>query len=336
MFCVECGAEGPTYQGLCALDFLRKHPVVAPPEVLDIERCSSCGSFRSKSGWSKIDRELALTGLLREAIPKLSPWERVTFTHVARDEDANNLSLTVKALGRFEALQDFRVRVRIKPSLCDSCQKQRGRYFEGVLQVRGDGRDLTSQEMRAVRTLVSARVDRAGDPAAFISRIEEVHGGLDFYLSTNALGKALARELSESFGGSVSSSPKLFGQKEGREVYRVTSLVRLGPFHIGDVVRHKDALAEVTSVRPFVVLRNLATGESRRFKPKDVRSAKRVDAERFEAKIEHLGSGQVVAIHPESGAARPVQPAPVRGTSQAVVVWTREAAFLSGLPAASK
>ena len=101
-------------------------------------------------------------------------------------------------------------------------------------------------------------------------------------------------------------------------------------------MRHKDALAEVTSVRPFVVLRNLATGESRRFKPKDVRSASRVDAERFEAKIERLDSGQVVAIHPESGAARPVQPAPVRGTSQAVVVWTREAAVLSGLPAVHK
>src|SRR2546426_1091870 len=260
MFCVECGAEGPTYQGLCARDFLKKHPVVAPPEVLDIERCTSCGSFRLKSGWSKIDRELALTGLLREAIPKLAPWERVTFTHVAREEDANNLSLTVKALGRFEDLQsvqDFRVRVRIKPSLCDSCQKQRGRYFEGVLQVRGDG----------------------------------------------------------------------------REGYRVTSLVRLGPFHIGDVVRHKEYLAEVTSVRPFVVLRDLATGESRRFKPKDVRSAKRVDAERFEAKIERLESGQIVAVHPESEEARPVRPSPKDRTAHAVVVWTQDGAYLSLLPA---
>ena len=335
MFCVECGAEGPTYQGLCARDFLKKHPVVAPPEVLDLERCTSCGSFRLKSGWSKIDRELALTGLLREAIPKLAPWERVTFTHVAREEDANNLSLTVKALGRFEDLQsvqDFRVRVRIKPSLCDSCQKQRGRYFEGTLQVRGDGRELTPQEMRGVRTFVIARVDRTGDPAAFVSRIEEVHGGLDFYLSTNGLGKALARELSDSFGGRVSSSPKLFGQKQGREVYRVTSLVRLGPFHIGDVVRHKEYLAEVTSVRPFVVLRDLATGESRRFKPKDVRSAKRVDAERFEAKIERLESGQIVAVHPESEEARPVRPSPKDRTAHAVVVWTQDGAYLSLLP----
>ena len=339
MFCVECGAEGPTYQGLCARCFPKRHPVLRPPDLLDLERCTSCGSFRVGSGWSKVDRELALTALLREAVPVLPPWERVSFTQVAREEDPNNLALTVKALGRFEDLQsvqDFRVRVRIKPSLCDPCQKQRSRYYEGVLQVRGDGRELTPAEVRAVRTFVTARVDRAGDTDSFVSRIEEVHGGLDFYVSANALGKALARDLSESFGGTVSSSPKLYGQKQGREVYRVTSLVRLGPFHVGDVVRHKDALAEVTSVRPFVVLRNLATGESRRFKPKDVRSASRVDAERFEAKIERLDSGQVVAVHPESGAARPVQPAPVRGTSQAVVVWTREAAFLSGLPAASK
>src|SRR2546427_4228328 len=248
MFCVECGTEGPTYQGLCARDFLKQHSVVAPPEVLDIERCTSCGSFRLKSGWSKVDRELALTGLLRETIPKLAPWERVTFTHVAREEDANNLSLTVKALGRFEDLQsvqDFRVRVRIKPSLCDSCQKQRGRYFEGTLQVRGDGRELTPQERRAVRTFVIARVDRTGDPAAFVSRIEEVHGGLDFYLITNALGKALARELSESFGGSGSSSPKLFGPKQRREVDPPTSPVRLGPLPTGAGVPYQESRPEV-------------------------------------------------------------------------------------------
>src|SRR2546426_201744 len=250
MFCVECGAEGPTYEGLCARDFLKKHPVVAPPDVLDLDRCTSCGSFRLASGWSKIDRELALAGLLRENIRKLPPWERVTFTHVACEEDANNLSLTVKALGRFEALQsvqDFRVRVRIKPTLCDSC-------------------------------------------------------------------------------------PKLFGQKEGREVYRVTSLVRLGAFHVGDVVRHKGVLAEVTSARPFVVLRDLTTGEARRFKPKDVRTARRVDAERFEAKIERLDSGQVVAIHPESEEARPVRPRPEDRTARAVVVWTPEGAYLSKVP----
>ena len=335
MFCVECGAEGTTYQGLCARCFMKKHPVVEPPVFLDVARCTSCGSFHLRPGWAKVDRELALPQILREAVAPLPPYERVSFTHLAREEDANNLAVTVKALGRFEDLesvQDFRVRVRIKPVLCDSCQKQRSRYYEGILQVRGDDRELTPKEVRAVRTFVVVRVDRAEDAKSFVSRMEEVHGGLDFYVSTNALGKTLARELAEAFGGRVSSSPKLFGQKQGREVYRVTSLVRLGTFHVGDVVRHKGGLAEVTAVRPFVVLRDLATGESRRFKPKDVRSAKRVDAERFEATMERLESGPAIAVHPESGEARPVQPAPKAQTARAVVVWTADAAYLSSLP----
>src|SRR5207302_463181 len=131
---------------------------------------------------------------------------------------------------------------------------------------------------------VAARVDRSEGAATFVSRIEEVHGGLDFYVSTNALAKGLARDIAGSFGGIVSASPKLFGQKQGKEVYRVTALVRLAAFQKGDVVRHKGSLAEVTSLRPFVVLRDLVTGERRRFKPKDVRGARRIDAERFEAR----------------------------------------------------
>jgi nonsense-mediated mRNA decay protein 3 len=336
MFCVECGAEGPVYQGLCGKCFPKKHPAIAPVDMLDLSRCTSCGSFLLRSGWSKVDRDLALTQLLREAMPPLAPYERVGFTQVAREEDANNLAVTVKAVGRFQDLapvQNFHLRVRIKPSLCDTCQKQRGRYFEGILQVRGEDRDLAPREIRAVRTFVAARVDRSEDREAFVSRMEEVDGGLDFYVSQNALAKGLARDLAGAFGGTVSSSPKLFGQREGREVYRVTALVRLGAFQKGDVVRHKGTLAEVTSVRPFVVLRDLETGESRRFKPKDVRRARRIDSERFEARLERIESGEVVAVHPESGERRPLRPTPRTAGPKGVVVWTPDGAYLSSLPA---
>ena len=335
MFCVECGTEEPVYEGLCAKCFLKKHPVVRPVELLDIARCTSCGSFRFRSGWSKVDRELALPQLLREAMPPLPPYERVGFTNVAREEDPNNIALTVKAVGRFRdlaPLQDFHLRVRIKPSICDTCQKQRGRYYEGILQVRGDDRDLMPREMRSVRTLVVARVDRSDDASAFVTRIEEVHGGLDFYLSTNALAKRLARDVADTLGGTVSSSPKLYGQKQGREVYRVTALVRLAAFQKGDVVRHKGALAEVTSVRPFVVLRDLVTGEARRFKPKEVRGARRIDAERFEARFTRLDSGETLAVHPDHRGERPITPRPNPRATRGVVVWTDEGVYLSGLP----
>ena len=336
MFCVECGAEGPVYQGVCGSCFAKKHPVVEPPANLDVPRCAQCGAFHFRSGWSRVELDLAIPQLLREKVRALPPFEHVTFTHVAREEDANNFFLTVKASGRFEDLrqgQGFHVWLRVKPSVCDTCAKQAGHYYEGILQVRAEDRDLTPAEMRGVRTLVLSRVERGRDEAGdFISRTEEIHGGLDFYVSTNALGTRLAKEVAEAFGGSVTASPKLFGQRQGKEIYRVTTLVRLPAFQVGDLVRHKSEVTEVLSLRPFVELRNLATGERRRYKAKDLRGLRRVDAERFETEIRPGVSGGLVAPHPDSGAERPVLSRGVR-PGRAVVVWTADEAYVSGLPA---
>ena len=336
MFCVECGAEGPVYQGVCASCFAKKHPLVEPPANLDVPRCQTCGAFHFRAGWSRVDLDVAIPQLLREKVRALPPFEHVAFTHVAREEDANNYFLTVKASGRFEDLrqvQDFHVRLRIKPSVCDTCAKQAGRYFEGILQVRAEDRDLTPAEMRAVRTLVLARVERGRDEGGdFISRTEEIHGGLDFYVSTNGLGQRLAKELADTFGGTVSASPKLFGQREGKEIYRLTTLVRLPAFEVGDVVRHKSEVTEVISLRPFVELRNLITGEKRRYKPKDLRGLRRMDAERFEADLRPNPGGGLVATHPESGAERPLGTKGAK-PGRAVVVWTADEAYVSGLRA---
>ncbi len=337
MFCVECGAEGPVYGGVCASCFAKKHPLVEPPAHVDVPRCTHCGAFHFRSGWSRVDLDLAIPQLLREQVRPLPPFEHVTFTHVAREEDANNYFLTVKASGRFEELrqvQDFHVRLRIKPSVCDTCQKQVGRYYEGILQVRAEGRDLTPQEVRAVRTLVQSRVDRGREPSGdFVSRTEEVHGGLDFYVSTNALGTRLAKETAEAFGGTVSSSPKLYGQRQGKELYRVTSLVRLPAFQVGEVVRHKGTPVEVASLRPFVELRDLETGETRRYKPKDLRGLRRVEAERFEGEIRIDEAGHAVAVHPDTGAERAVRTRGVKRAARAVIVWTADDAYVSSLPA---
>ncbi|HEY7587492.1 MAG TPA: NMD3-related protein [Thermoplasmata archaeon] len=336
MFCVECGAEGATVNGLCAKCFAKKHPLVAPPPHIDIARCGQCGSFLLATGWVRTEPDTAILQLLRERVAPLPPFKRILFSQEAREEDENNFALTVKASGHYEGLsqiQGFHTRLRMKPSLCERCQKQASRYYEGILQVRGDGRALTDREIGAIRTLVRTRIDRRqGESGEFVSRTEEVDGGLDFYVSTNALGTRLAREIADSLGGTVAASPKLYGQRGGKELYRVTTLVRLPPFAIGDVVRHKDAIAEVVAVRPFVELRDLRSRETRRYKAKDLRGLRRVDAQRFEARIRQAPDGRTVAVHPESGAERPLA---FRGARKAtaVVVWTQEDVYLSGLPA---
>ena len=336
MFCVECGAEGPVYQGVCANCFAKKHPLAEPPAHLDVPRCQTCGAFHFRSGWSRVDLDLAIPQLLRERVRALPPFEHVVFTHEAREEDANNYFLTVKASGRFEDLrqvQDFHARLRIKPSVCDTCAKQAGHYYEGILQVRAEDRELTPAEMRAVRTLVAHRVERGRDESGdFVSRTEEIHGGLDFYVSTNGLGQRLGKELADAFGGTIAASPKLFGQRQGKEVYRVTTLVRLPAFRVGDVVRHKSAVTEVVSLRPFVELRDLVSGEKRRYKTKDLRGLRLVDAERFETDLRNEATGGVLAVHPDSRAERPVATKGAK-PGHAVVVWTADDAYVSALPA---
>jgi len=335
MFCVECGREGPTALSLCAACFAKKHRLVEPPPHTDVSRCTECGRLRFEGSWTRSDLDLAIPRILREAVSPLPPFERVSFTHVIRPEDTNNFLLTVKASGRYEGVeivQDFHVRLRVKPTLCDVCSKQKSRYYEGIVQVRGDGRDLTAQEVREVRTFVRARVDRGRDASGeFLSKIEEIHGGLDFYASSNALGKVLARALAEAYGGTVTTSPKLFGQRGGKEIFRVTSLVRLPAFHRGDVVRHRDALEEVVKIASFVILRDLRSGEERRYKPKDLRGLRKTDAERFATVLETHGR-EVLATHPDSGAERPVATRGAR-PGPAIVVWTADGAYVSALPA---
>ncbi len=332
MFCVECGREGPTVDGLCPSCFAKKKPVLVPPANVDIPRCQRCGSLRLSADWSHVDLDLAIPQALREKVRVLPPYRRASFTHVAREEDPANFYLTVKAVGRHEGLevvQDFHTRLRLRPAVCDTCQRKDGRYYEGILQVRAAGRDLTPKEDRETRTFVAARADRGREDGDFVSRTEEVRGGLDFYVSTNALAARLAKDLAGTVGGTVASSPKLFGQREGKEVYRVTTLVRLPAFRIGDVVRYKGRLSEVLELAPFVALRDLESGERRKFKPKDLRGAIRVEADRFEAELEPGADGRIVATHPDSGAQRAILTKGVRERTRGWVIWTQDEAYTS-------
>jgi len=333
MFCVECGTEGTTTDGLCATCFAERHRVLDPLPHLDVSRCAQCESWRLGSGWVRTDLGDAVRVLLSERIKSRDPFESVAFTFRTRAEDPNNFALEVRALGVYGALrqsEDFRTRLRVKPSRCDTCAKERSHYYVGILQVRGTGRELTPSEIRDIRTFVMVRVDRARDTGEFVSKIDTTEGGLDFYVSTNAFTKVLAREVAHSFGGTVSSSPKLFGKRGGKEIFRVTSLVRLAPFRIGGVVRYKGTIHEVVSLAPLMTLRDLVTGERRRFKPKDLRGARAVRAERFEADLGHEGT-HLLATHPETGVAREVTTRGVR-PGRGVVVWTEGDAFVSSLP----
>ena len=232
MFCVECGREGPTLDGLCGSCFRKRNPLLQPPEAVDAVVCGDCGKVETGSGWARIDLEAAIPVLLRAQIPVHPRATRVTFTHVSRREGEQNLGLAVKAAAWVEGLElveSFHTRLRVKRGLCPTCNRRHSKYYEGILQVRADSRPLTAAERDRLVAFVEAEVARrsAKGEELFISRIEDVRGGADVYLSSNSTARTIARALADEFRGTVGASPKLHGRRKGKDLYRVTYLVRI-------------------------------------------------------------------------------------------------------------
>lgn len=133
--------------------------------------------------------------------------------------------------------------VRVKNTVCRRCSRQLGNYYESILQVRSMAKDLPEDRRNEALAMIMNHVDQvsATNRSLFITKVEQVPGGIDVYLSSIALGKALCKELSDSFCAESKEAAKLVGQTDdGQDMYRVTYLVRLPEYNVGDVVIFDD------------------------------------------------------------------------------------------------
>ena len=273
-FCVECGAEGSTLEGLCADDFVERHPLVRAPERMSVAKCAHCGKLELSRGWTDATVEDAIPGLLAAQVRKDRHVTKVAYAWTSRREHENIVGLTVEAncrVGEWDRVASFRTKVRIRGGVCPTCSKRRGDYFVGTVQVRADGRSLTDEEgQRAAR--VAGQAVAGGED--FVSAIEPVRGGIDVKVGTNSLAKRLARDLAREFGGTVGSSATLHTQREGREMYRSTYVVRIPAFREGDVVRWRGAHYRVQGLGDPVRLQHMETGAIERVRVRDLSTAK--------------------------------------------------------------
>ncbi len=249
MFCVECGAEGKVYESLCEKCFLERHKLAELPEFLDIEMCKECGNYLVGSKWIKEPLERVVDMVIDRAISYENIVDNSHFKVQFFPEDEMNYAIVVECdmfVDDIRTQKEMQSKVRIKPSQCVTCTRRKSHYYEAVLQIRADRRDLTEEEMEAIYRYVNQRVDSATD--AFISEEEEMHGGWDFHMSPKALARNISKELALMYGAQESSSAKLIGMKEGQELYRVTHSVRLPQYKVGDVINLKGVLYQITNM----------------------------------------------------------------------------------------
>ena len=270
MQCFRCGKDYPEtrlIEGLCPDCFVETKQPVSLPAHLSVLVCASCGSILRGKTWlkPKVDEDL-VEHALREQLAVRSGVEVVRVAHARGRGDDRSFDLTVEAeiaVGGKTFDLKFPSHFKVRNSLCDNCSRRSGSYFEAIIQVRAFDGPLPPDHKARIRETVEAAVARIAeaDPEVFLSKADEKHGGLDFYLSSTGAAQRVANGLRDDLGATLLRSGKIAGVKDGNELQRTTISVRLPKFIRNDVLVAGERVYRVSKVHAkTIVVTDLATG----------------------------------------------------------------------------
>ncbi len=242
-FCVKCGEEcEESIDGLCISCWLDGRRLVDLPHHVDLHVCANCGEYDFGGRWVRRDPMVAIQDAAADAVMIVKGADVTSISTSVEEQDPRTFVVTVHAgcdVMGYPADGEASTIVRVKNTVCRRCSRQLGSYYEAILQIRsasGKLEDAMREEALAMTENSVAR-QAATNRQLFITKMELVPGGVDVYLSSISLGKAITKELGDAFCAETKESPKLVGQTtDGQDMYRLTYLVRLPDFKVGDVV----------------------------------------------------------------------------------------------------
>jgi len=139
-------------------------------------------------------------------------------------------------------------------------------YFEAILQLRNILEEVVS--------FVENDINKSNVPVA---KKKKVKNGWDYYLADNDFTRALGKRLQQKFGGENTVTASLFGQKEGKEIYRLTVLFRGIPFSKEDLVEYQGEEYKVKILGKDMLLQDVKTGKKVHVKYKDMDQIKKTN-----------------------------------------------------------
>ncbi len=271
LFCPKCGKNSEVfYDAVCSECFIGNKKLMECPEVISSRICPTCGSVFKRGKWrSKGEESETIRDCVSDSLKMNNEASHLEFILTPNQIDYSRYLVHVEARGNIRGAPinaALDTEVRITWETCETCSRISGGYFEGIVQIRADKRIPTQDELKKCQAIaddVSARAQEKGDRLAFIAKMVELDEGNDIYVGSQKLGKQICRAIIDAFGGKISESPKLVGQKNGEELYRITFAIRLPEFVRGDIISADGTVIEVQSCGKHVSGIELETG--RRF-----------------------------------------------------------------------
>jgi len=235
---------------LCDACYFEEFSLVDAPDTVEVQVCSRCGAVHRGNRWVDVGADDYTDVAVEEVSGALGVhvdatdigWE-VAPEQVDQNTIRMHCEFTGVVRGTF-VTEEVVVPVRIARQTCDRCGKIAGGSYASLLQVRGDDRTPTDEELARAREIAESYVaDRedAGDRNAYITEVNEVPDGLDMKISTNQMGGGIAKRIVTQLGGSFEDHETLVTEDgDGNEVYRVTYAIRLPRYRPGEVIDPED------------------------------------------------------------------------------------------------
>jgi len=277
-FCPKCGkpSENP---GLCTECRIGSTPWFTCDHRVQNTQCPSCGATKQVNTWtdstlerSEIGPELAKTAVHFNPEVK-KPSIDVTIEDISINRSRAYLRLHATL---FKKPVEGRCTTEIlwHKEQCDRCNRISGSYYEGVIQVRADGRIPSTFELQmsaSIAQQIEDSLQAGGERLSFISDMNETHDGIDIIIGSQHIGTKISQGIVAQLGGRYTTHPKLVGEKNGRQLFRITYSVRLPRFQKFDVVAVKKRYYEIERVETHTLRTfDLADGSFRSIRPDDV------------------------------------------------------------------
>lgn len=269
LFCPKCGKNADIFSGnVCFNCFIENKKLLECPYLLYARICPSCGSIFRKGRWlSRIDEEKTIIEIVTDSLNLDKDIHDLEISISPEQLDYSRYGVHIDAEG---SIKDKQVKgaadteVRISWETCDTCSRISGGYFEGIVQIRADKRIPSKDELKKCIDIaqdIALRSREKGERLAFISQTMYPDEGADLYVGLIRLGKQICRAIIDVFGGKFQEFPKLVGQKNGVDLYRITFALRLPEFVRGDIISVGDKVIAVQNCGKHISGIDIETGK---------------------------------------------------------------------------
>jgi len=242
-FCPKCGKRSEK-DGLCNQCRVGNTEWVTCDRRIKHIHCPSCGATKQVNTWTDTNRERSelAPDLARSAVHFHPDVKKPSVSATVRDLSVNRSRATLEIKGVLYTLpveKEYTVEIVWQKEQCDRCNRITGSYYEGFVQVRADERLPSQYEIQtagSIATQLEDSLQAGGERLSYISEITETKDGLDITVGSQHIGLLIVQGITAQLGGRYTTHPKLVGEKNGRQLFRITYLVRLPRYQKQDVV----------------------------------------------------------------------------------------------------